>query len=104
MLGWLKRLIKGWLLDDEKDTENDDFWLDCVVYNKGVPDKKRYYIVGSAGLNLVGKPLGEEGERQALIRQQEAEDIDKFWSLWRKFNPDVSFEWEESEEDKCRKT
>jgi hypothetical protein len=100
MLEWLRNILRRWLLGEP---EKSSKWLECVVVRKGISEKKDYYIVGSAGMNLIGKPLGEEGEHQTLIRHLEAVDGNKFWELWREYNSDVSFEWEESEADACRK-
>jgi hypothetical protein len=102
MLEWLRKILRRWLLGTV-EPENYSKWLECVIVSKGVPEKKTYYIVGSAGMNLIGKPLGEEGEHQTLIRHLEAVDGNKFWELWKEYNKDSEFEWEESEADKCRK-
>jgi hypothetical protein len=102
IIEWMRQVLRRWLLGVEKH-ESYVEWLECVIVIKGVPEKKTYYIVGSAGMNLIGKPLGEKGEVKTLIRHSEAVDGERYWELWKKYNGDVSLEWEESEVDKCRK-
>lgn len=91
MIGWLKRRLRKWLLEDEK---TDDVFLECRIPKKEYGTKLvTYQITNSQGIRLLGENDGEI----RLVGENDTIDRDKFWRIWRKFNPHNDLRWEDGE-------
>jgi len=97
MLGWLRRTLRKWLLEDVevKKPQQAKFspLLQCVFGGRVIT----CHITGRVGMCLQGRPLGEEkGDWSSrIITQRDALDSEEFNAMWRHFVGDSVLEWEE---------
>lgn len=87
-MNWLRK----WL-PKEKDELSP--YLDCLIRKKGKVETVRFTIYGSMGLRLVGRDVSG-GIR--LIGEGEVLDREHFWKLWKNYNKDTKFHWEDGTE------
>ena len=80
-MGWIRSKLRTWLLDPEIDEP----YLDAIVPGEGI---QRFYISGSIGLRLIGRPIDDKKESSVrLIGEGEAIDKKHFQALFRHVSP-----------------
>jgi hypothetical protein len=95
MLGWLRR----WLEADPGRRSGGDC-LDCLVRDVDVGLRRATFrVTGARGGCLEGVEL-ESGRNESwrLIRAHQAVEPERFWELWRRFNPGSTLTWEDGDE------
>jgi len=99
MFKWLKKKLRDWLIEPEE--KKDDPFLDCILQIDGKAIRWTLHITSSAGLCLVGNPVGKES--LILVTSRQAIDSDKFWRLWKNLSGNPKIEWEETPHDKIKR-
>lgn len=89
IVGWLKSKIRRWLLEDGTDMS-----LECLVPTVGQQTERITFVVTSSrGMFLVGTGQSGHSLQQQLLPVGAAVDPERWWILWRKFNPKAKVEW-----------
>lgn len=83
MFDWLRKWLKGWLLE-----ETD---LTTIEFKIGKEPVKEGRVMAAIGVHL--RVLTGQGE--TLVMDREAVDSTKFWMIWNHLRKDDRIEWDE---------
>ena len=96
MLGWLKKLLRNWLLEPEPPKP----YLECLVLVKGTRQIVQFHVTSAHGVRLVGQPLGTDAQGVRLIGEEDAVSRERFWALWETLNT-RKLQWEDGQQFKA---
>ena len=92
MLGWLKKILRRWLVDDTRPPAP---YLDCRVAGSNGIKIVKVLVVGTVGVSLLGQRCDGEGE--LIISSFIVTDRQHFDRLWKHWMGNHQITWENGE-------